>query len=145
MNPLEGHEKLRYESGRRPEERAAELAIDGVDAEVLFPNVGLAMWATPDAEFSQIMCEAWNNWAWESYGPHNDITFREGMFFTIEPMINEGKPGVYILDDGWTAVTRDKKLSAQFEHSIGVTADGVEIFTLSPNGWHQPPYRPAES
>ena len=72
VNPLEGHEKLRYESGRRPDERAAELAIDGVDAEVLFPNVGLAMWATRDADFSQMMCEAWNGWAWESYGPHND-------------------------------------------------------------------------
>jgi predicted TIM-barrel fold metal-dependent hydrolase len=72
VNPLEGHEKLRYESGRRPEERAAELAIDGVDAEVLFPNVGLAMWATRDATFSQMMCRAWNEWAWESYGPYND-------------------------------------------------------------------------
>ena len=75
-----------------------------------------------------------------AYGPHNDVTFREGMFFTIEPMINAGSPDVFILRDGWTAVTRDKKLSAQFEHSIGVTADGHEIFTQSPNGWHQPPY-----
>ncbi len=72
VNPLEGHERLRYESGRRPEERAAELAVDGVDAETLFPNVGLAMWATRDAEFSQMMCRVWNDWAWESYGPHND-------------------------------------------------------------------------
>ena len=63
-----------------------------------------------------------------------------GMFFTIEPMINLGKPAVKLLNDGWTAVTRDKSLSAQFEHSIGITEDGCEIFTLSPKGLHQPPY-----
>ncbi|MHA1151676.1 MAG: type I methionyl aminopeptidase [Alphaproteobacteria bacterium] len=68
---------------------------------------------------------------------------REGMFFTIEPMINAGRYEVKILDDGWTAVTRDKSLSAQFEHSIGVTATGYEIFTLSPKGWHHPPYESA--
>tara|TARA_R110000868_G_scaffold112541_1_gene303057 strand:+ start:2720 stop:3541 length:822 start_codon:yes stop_codon:yes gene_type:complete len=65
---------------------------------------------------------------------------KEGMFFTIEPMINAGKPGVKILGDGWTAVTRDRSLSAQFEHSIGVTADGVEIFTKSQTGLDCPPY-----
>ena len=65
---------------------------------------------------------------------------REGMFFTIEPMINSGRFEVKILSDGWTAVTRDKGLSAQFEHSVGVTADGVEIFTLSPAGYTKPPY-----
>ena len=53
------------------------------------------------------------------------------MIFTIEPMINTGRPDVKVLDDGWTAVTRDRSLSAQFEHSIGVTADGCEIFTPS--------------
>ncbi len=57
---------------------------------------------------------------------------RPGMFFTIEPMINLGKPAVKLLSDGWTAVTRDKSLSAQFEHSIGITEDGCEVFTLSP-------------
>jgi methionyl aminopeptidase len=62
------------------------------------------------------------------------------MFFTVEPMINAGKFPVKILKDGWTAVTKDKSLSAQFEHTIAVTADGYEIFTLSPKGWHQPPY-----
>ena len=56
----------------------------------------------------------------------------EGMFFTIEPMVNLGRPETKILADDWTAVTRDKSLSAQFEHSIGVTATGAEIFTLSP-------------
>ena len=56
----------------------------------------------------------------------------EGMFFTIEPMVNLGRPETKVLADDWTAVTRDKSLSAQFEHSVGVTADGCEIFTLSP-------------
>lgn len=65
---------------------------------------------------------------------------KPGMFFTIEPMINLGKAGVKMLDDGWTAVTRDRSLSAQFEHSIGITEDGCEIFTLSPKGLHKPPY-----
>lgn len=63
-----------------------------------------------------------------------------GMFMTIEPMINLGKPGVKLLNDGWTAVTRDKSLSAQFEHSIGITEDGCEIFTASPKGLDKPPY-----
>ena len=62
------------------------------------------------------------------------------MFFTIEPMINAGRFDVKILDDGWTAVTKDRSLSAQFEHSLAVTADGYEIFTLSPAGLHCPPY-----
>ena len=62
------------------------------------------------------------------------------MFFTIEPMLNDGKYAVKILPDGWTAVTRDRSLSAQFEHSIGVTADGCEIFTESPKGYTRPPY-----
>ncbi|MBF96646.1 MAG: Methionine aminopeptidase [Alphaproteobacteria bacterium MarineAlpha9_Bin4] len=59
------------------------------------------------------------------------VTLEEGMFFTIEPMINLGKKDVLILEDGWTAVTRDKKLSAQYEHTIGVTKTGYEIFTIS--------------
>ncbi len=63
-----------------------------------------------------------------------------GMFFTIEPMINAGSYEVLVLKDGWTAVTRDKQLSAQFEHSVAVTDEGVEIFTLSPKNWHCPPY-----
>ncbi len=62
----------------------------------------------------------------------------EGMFFTIEPMINLGKPFTKVLADGWTAVTKDKKNTAQFEHSLGVTADGCEIFTLSPTGKFYP-------
>lgn len=65
---------------------------------------------------------------------------KPGMFMTIEPMINLGKPPVKLLADGWTAVTRDKSLSAQFEHSIGITENGCEIFTLSPEGLHRPPH-----
>jgi methionyl aminopeptidase len=65
---------------------------------------------------------------------------RPGMFFTIEPMVNAGRPEVKVLDDGWTAVTRDRGLSAQFEHMVGITEAGVEIFTISPAGLHQPPY-----
>lgn len=67
-------------------------------------------------------------------------TLKEGMFFTVEPMINAGRREVKVLEDGWTAVTRDRSLSAQFEHTVGVTKDGVEIFTLSPTGMHRPPY-----
>ncbi len=69
-----------------------------------------------------------------------DTPLKPGMFFTIEPMINEGKPDAKVLSDGWTAVTRDKSLSAQFEHSVGVTETGVEIFTASPKGLEKPPY-----
>ena len=67
------------------------------------------------------------------YGrPGTGAVLEEGMFFTIEPMVNLGRPETKVLADDWTAVTRDKSLSAQFEHSVGVTATGVEIFTLSP-------------
>ena len=64
----------------------------------------------------------------------------EGMFFTIEPMVNLGRPETKVLADDWTAVTRDKSLSAQFEHSVGVTGNGFEIFTLSPGGLFHPTY-----
>ncbi len=75
------------------------------------------------------------------YGnPGEGLVLEEGMIFTIEPMINTGTWQVKILSDGWTAVTRDRGLSAQFEHSIGVTKDGVEIFTQSPLGLTMPPY-----
>jgi methionyl aminopeptidase len=74
------------------------------------------------------------------YGRRGDgATMKPGMIFTIEPMINLGKPHVKILSDGWTAVTRDKSLSAQFEHTVGVTETGVEIFTTSPGGLDRPP------
>jgi len=72
--------------------------------------------------------------------PGEGAPLRPGMFFTIEPMINLGGPAVKVLSDGWTAVTRDRSLSAQFEHAVGVTETGVEIFTLSPAGLDRPPY-----
>ncbi|MEH3106710.1 MAG: type I methionyl aminopeptidase [Sphingomonas fennica] len=72
--------------------------------------------------------------------PGTGPELRPGMFFTIEPMINIGRADVKVLDDGWTAVTRDRSLSAQFEHSIGITETGCEIFTLSPAGYTAPPY-----
>jgi methionyl aminopeptidase len=75
------------------------------------------------------------------YGkPGNGLALKPGMFFTIEPMINLGGFGVKILNDGWTAVTRDRSLSAQFEHTVGVTETGVEIFTRSAKGLDRPPY-----
>ncbi|MEM1288962.1 MAG: type I methionyl aminopeptidase [Pseudomonadota bacterium] len=74
------------------------------------------------------------------YGrPGEGIDLRPGMIFTIEPMINLGRPHVKILSDGWTAVTRDRSLSAQYEHSVGVTEEGCEIFTLSPRDLFAPP------
>jgi methionyl aminopeptidase len=72
--------------------------------------------------------------------PKEGVVLQKGMFFTIEPMVNAGKYDVKVLADGWTAVTKDKSLSAQFEHTIGVTDTGCEIFTLSPKGLHRPPY-----
>ncbi|TVR98472.1 MAG: type I methionyl aminopeptidase [Rhodospirillales bacterium] len=70
--------------------------------------------------------------------PGEGPVLKEGIFFTIEPMINAGRWEVKILSDGWTAVTKDRSLSAQFEHSVGVTADGVEVFTRSPAGLDRP-------
>ena len=72
--------------------------------------------------------------------PGTGPELKPGMFFTVEPMINTGRPDVKVLEDGWTAVTRDRSLSAQFEHSIGITADGCEIFTASPRVLNKPPY-----
>ena len=76
------------------------------------------------------------------YGTKNTgIKLESGMTFTIEPMINSGKYDVKILDDGWTAVTKDKSLSAQFEHTIGITENGYEIFTKSAKDYSKPPYK----
>jgi methionyl aminopeptidase len=75
--------------------------------------------------------------------PAEGLVLKPGMLFTIEPMINLGRPHVKVLSDGWTAVTRDRSLSAQFEHSVGVTETGAEVFTGSPKGLDKPPYRAA--
>jgi len=72
--------------------------------------------------------------------PGTGPELKPGMIFTVEPMINIGRPDVKVLEDGWTAVTRDRSLSAQFEHSIGITDSGCEIFTKSPAGLDKPPY-----
>jgi len=75
------------------------------------------------------------------YGKKGDgIKLETGMIFTVEPMINEGKYNTKLLSDGWTAVTKDKTLSAQFEHTVGVTDNGFEIFTKSKKNYEQPPY-----
>ena len=75
------------------------------------------------------------------YGKKEDgIKIRTGMIFTVEPMVNEGQYDTKLLKDGWTAVTKDKTLSAQFEHTVGVTNDGFEIFTKSKKKYEQPPY-----
>jgi methionyl aminopeptidase len=80
------------------------------------------------------------------YGePGEGLPLKPGMLFTIEPMINLGKPHVKILSDGWTAVTRDRSLSAQFEQTVGVTETGCEVFTVSPRGLHRPPYEAQSS
>lgn len=72
VQPFEGHEQLRNESGRTPEARIHDLALDGCDAEILFPNKGLTIWATPDPHFSHVMCRAYNEWAWDEFGAFND-------------------------------------------------------------------------
>jgi methionyl aminopeptidase len=73
------------------------------------------------------------------YGKRGDgDVLQPGMMFTVEPMLNAGRPDVKILGDGWTAVTKDKSISAQYEHSVGVTETGVQVFTTSPAGLHQP-------
>ena len=76
-----------------------------------------------------------------NYGtPGHGLKLTPGMVFTVEPMVNVGTHQTITLQDGWTTVTRDRQLSAQFEHTIGVTEKGFEIFTLSPKGWTYPPY-----
>src|SRR3978361_133834 len=73
--------------------------------------------------------------------PGEGVVLKPGMLFTVEPMINLGRPHVKVLSDGWTAVTRDRSLSAQFEHTVGVSDKGVEVCTFSPAGLDKPPYK----
>jgi len=76
------------------------------------------------------------------YGKKGEgIELQTGMIFTVEPMINEGTYDTKVLKDGWTAVTKDKSLSAQFEHTVGITNEGFEIFTKSKKNYNQPPYK----
>ena len=76
-----------------------------------------------------------------NYGiPGQGVKLVPGLVFTVEPMVNVGKSDTVVLSDGWTVITKDRTLSAQFEHTIGITPDGCEIFTLSPKGYTKPPY-----
>lgn len=76
-----------------------------------------------------------------NYGRKGEgMKIKEGMIFTVEPMVNFGSGATLVLSDGWTAITKDRSLSAQFEHTIGITKNGPEIFTLSPKGFDFPPY-----
>ena len=113
-------------------------------------DIGAAIQAFAEAERCSVVRDFCGHGVGRSYHdaptilhyvePGYNVRLSPGQIFTIEPMINLGRPQVKVLSDGWTAVTRDRSLSAQFEHTVGVTADGVEIFTLSPKGLDQPPY-----
>ena len=138
----------------RPSRRAARLievtheslmrGIVAVRPGVHFGDIGAAIQAYAEGERCSVVRDFCGHGLGEvfhdapnvlHYGREGEgAELREGMFFTIEPMINLGSPQTKTLSDGWTAVTRDRSLSAQFEHSIGVTADGCEIFTRSPAG-----------
>ena len=108
------------------------------------PAVALAKQLIDEGRLGRIFHDAPNILHYGKAGTGPEL--KPGMFFTVEPMVNAGTWQVKILGDGWTAVTRDKQLSAQFEHSVGVTETGVEFFTLSPLGLAKPPYdlTPAE-
>ena len=138
----------------RPSRRAARLievtheslmrGIAAVRPGAHFGDIGAAIQAYAEGERCSVVRDFCGHGLGEvfhdapnvlHYGREGEgAELREGMFFTIEPMINLGSPQTKTLSDGWTAVTRDRSLSAQFEHSIGVTADGCEIFTRSPAG-----------
>ena len=93
-----------------------------------------ARWCAISAATASAACSTTCPTSCITAGAGEGAPLKPGMFFTVEPMINLGGSGVKVLTDGWTAVTRDRSLSAQFEHTVGVTETGVEIFTLSPDG-----------
>ena len=125
--------------------------ISAVKPGATFGDIGFAIQSYVEAQrFSVVRDFCGHGIGQRFHEPPNVLHFgkrgegallKPGMFFTIEPMVNAGKPDVKILEDGWTAVTRDRSLSAQFEHMIAVTDTGVEIFTISPKGYTQPPYQ----
>jgi methionyl aminopeptidase len=125
-------------------------AIDTVRPGATFGDIGHAIQSHAEANrFSVVRDFCGHGVSQIFHEPPNVLHFgeagqgeklAEGMIFTIEPMINAGRHEVKVLADGWTAVTKDRSLSAQFEHTIGVTADGCEVFTLSPKGYTCPPY-----
>ena len=143
---------------RRKAERLVEVTyeammrgIDEIRPGKTFADIGRAIQTYAESQrysvvrdfcghgLGRIFHDAPNVLHFDEPGIHTAV-LEPGMFFTVEPMLNAGKAGVKVLDDGWTAVTRDKSLSAQFEHSVGVTETGVEIFTKSPLGLDRPPY-----
>jgi methionyl aminopeptidase len=129
---------------------ALMLGIEAVKPGNTFGDIGHAIQAYVEAQRMSVVRDFCGHGLGQVFhAPPNVLHYgragsgpvlEEGMFFTIEPMVNLGRPETKILADDWTAVTRDKSLSAQFEHSVGVTAAGVEIFTLSPKGRFHPTY-----
>lgn len=152
-----GDSSRMYAAGR-PSDRAARLitvthdalmkGIEAVRPGATFGDIGAAIQSHAEGQRMSVVRDFCGHGLGRVFhAPPNVLHFgrpgkgpmlEEGMFFTIEPMINLGRPETRILGDDWTAVTRDKSLSAQFEHSVGVTADGCEIFTLSPGGLFLP-------
>jgi len=149
-----------YVAGGKPNQKAARLIqvthdalIKGIEAAVpgnTFGDIGHAIQSFVEAERMSVVRDFCGHGLGRvfhappnvlHYGrPGTGPVLEEGMFFTIEPMVNLGRPETKVLSDDWTAVTRDKSLSAQFEHSIGITASGADIFTQSPGGLFHPTY-----
>ena len=131
--------------------QAMWLGISKVKAGATLGDIGYAIQTFAEAERCSVVRDFCGHGLGRTFHDHPNVLhygrmgegveLKPGMFFTIEPMINLGRPHVKILGDGWTAVTRDRSLSAQFEHTVGVTETGVEIFTLSPKGLNYPPYK----
>ena len=105
---------------------------------VLCRSASAARWCAISAATASAACSTTRRTSCTTATPSEGVEMRPGMIFTIEPMINLGRPHVKVLSDGWTAVTRDRSLSAQYEHTVGVTETGCEIFTLSPGGLDRP-------
>ena len=122
------------QAGRRPPATSASPSRPT-------PRASAARWCATSAAMGSAGCSTTSRTSCMSGARARAPRCKPGMFFTVEPMINLGGYGVKILSDGWTAVTRDRSLSAQFEHTVGVTETGCEIFTLSPTGADRAPIR----
>jgi methionyl aminopeptidase len=128
------------------------LGIDAIKAGAHLGDIGAAIQAHAEKERCSVVRDFCGHGVGRLFHDEPNVLhygrkgegpeLKAGMIFTVEPMINLGRPHVKILSDGWTAVTRDRSLSAQFEHTVGVTATGCEIFTLSPRGWDNPTVAP---
>ena len=148
---IKQHDAEGFEGMRRAGKLAAEcldLLIPLVQPGARFGDIGYAIQQYVESQRASVVRDFCGHGLGQVFHDNPNVLhfgrkgegeiLRPGMFFTIEPMVNLGKPQVKVLSDGWTAVTRDKSLSAQFEHSCGVTEDGVELFTLSPTGQDKP-------